>query len=258
MLVEKQAMLLQEEDAADIASIVADVSPAVEEFPPDSPQRIFWEQQKQYSQLKYKRQMRWHPLVIRFALNLKYLSSSAYRAMHRSGVISLPSECTLSDYTHWASPHSGVQLEFVEEFCSLVTKDTSPGQHHCALSMDEMKLKSGLVFDKNAGTLCGFVDLGNVNRDIERAVSGEKEETPTEKMAEQVYVFLVRSVFKPLLSVPVAHYFSSSLKGKAYNNYVSDISELPFLFTYTQERRYFPKHGKLLRHWKCSRSQWYH
>ncbi len=31
----------------------------------------------QCNSLKDKRQMRWHPLVIRFALNLKYMSSSA-------------------------------------------------------------------------------------------------------------------------------------------------------------------------------------
>ena len=41
-------------------------------------------------------------------------------------------------------------------------------------------------------------------------------ESPAENMADQVFVFLARSVFKPSLSVPVAHYFSSSLKGTAY------------------------------------------
>ena len=156
-LIEDQAISLHDGDTADISSIIADVSPVVEkEFPPDSPQRIFWEQQMHYNGLKDKRQMRWHPLVIRFALNLKYLSSSGYRAMRHSGMISLPSECTLSDYTHWASPHSGVQLEFVEQFHSLLAEETSPGQNHCALSMDEMKLKRGLIFNKNTGTLCGF------------------------------------------------------------------------------------------------------
>ncbi len=43
--------------------------------------RIFWEQQRKYQQLKNAKGMRWHPLLIRFALNLMYMSSSAYRAM---------------------------------------------------------------------------------------------------------------------------------------------------------------------------------
>ena len=32
-------------------------------------------------------------------------------AICQSGMISLPSERTLSDYTHWATPHNDVQLE---------------------------------------------------------------------------------------------------------------------------------------------------
>ena len=60
--------------------------------------------------------MRWHPLVIRFALNLRYLSGTAYQAVLQSGMISLPSERTLSDYTHWATPNTGVQQEFIERF----------------------------------------------------------------------------------------------------------------------------------------------
>lgn len=54
-------------------------------FQPHTPQRLFWNQQVAYNALKDKRQMRWHPLVIRFALNL---STSSYRAMRQSGIIS--------------------------------------------------------------------------------------------------------------------------------------------------------------------------
>ena len=146
-LLDDQAVSLQE---VDMSSIVADVSPVVnEKFSEDSPQRVFWEQQLKYNSLKDKRQMRWHPLAIRFALNLKYLSGSAYRALRHGGVIGLPSECTLSDYTHWTSPRSGVQLEFIEEFQRLLAEEKQSGQQHCALSMDEMKLKSGLVYHKH-------------------------------------------------------------------------------------------------------------
>lgn len=102
--------------------------------------------------------------MIRFALNLKYLSTSAYKAVCLSGTINLPSERTLTDYSHWAAPHSGVQLEFIEEFRTLLV-DVPCGQHHCALSMDEMKIKSGLVFNKHNGTLVGFTDLSSANSD---------------------------------------------------------------------------------------------
>ena len=106
-MIEEQSVPLQVEDEADMASIIAKVNPVAEEnFPLNSPQIIFWDQQVKYNELKNKRQMRWHPLVLRFALNLKYMSTSAYKAMQQSGIIHLLSERTLSDYTHWSQPHT--------------------------------------------------------------------------------------------------------------------------------------------------------
>ena len=113
--------------------------------------------------------MRWHPLVLRFALNLKYVSTSAYHAVRESGIIKLPLERTLSDYTHWTSAHSGVQVEFVQVFKEMLNHDlASADQHYCAISMDEMKIKAGLVFSKRNGHLVGFIDIGTANQDIER------------------------------------------------------------------------------------------
>ena len=100
-LIANQAVLLQDRDAADVSQIITEMSPIVKEkFPLVSPQRIFWDQRRRFNSLKDKRQMRWHPLVLRFALKLKYLSDTAYRAIRQSGVVNLPSERTLSDYTH--------------------------------------------------------------------------------------------------------------------------------------------------------------
>ena len=215
-LITNQSVRLQDSDADDVSRIITEMSPVVEDtFPLNSSQRIFWDQQKRFNSLRDKRQMRWHPLVIRFALNLKYLSGTAYRAVRQSGMINLPSERTLSDYTHWAAPHSGIQLEFIERFQSLLQEEVPCGQHQCALSMDEMKLKSGLVFNKHTGALSGFVDLGSSNRDMELAVSGSEDQDKLSagQLAEQVFVFLARAVFKPSLSIPIAHYFSASLKG---------------------------------------------
>ena len=44
-LIEKEGVSLQPNDSNDMSRIIADVTPHVEEsFPPNSPQRIFWEQ----------------------------------------------------------------------------------------------------------------------------------------------------------------------------------------------------------------------
>ena len=81
-----------------------------------------------------------------------------------------------------------------------------------ALSMDEMKIKSGLVFNKNEGRLVGFTDLGRGNSDIEELLSNESE-SAEEQLADSVFVFMIRTIFKPSLSVAVAHYFTRNLKG---------------------------------------------
>ena len=66
----QQSVTLREEDQSYVSAIISEVDGAVKEnFVEDSPQRILWDEQK-YNSLRDKRQMRWHPLVVRFALNL--------------------------------------------------------------------------------------------------------------------------------------------------------------------------------------------
>ena len=69
-------------------------------FPEGSFRRIFWEQQLKASRVRSSRGMRWHPLIIRWALNLYMQSGSAYDNMRSAGFIQLPSLRTLRDYTH--------------------------------------------------------------------------------------------------------------------------------------------------------------
>ena len=121
---------------------------------------------QKYNSLRDKRQMKWHPLVIRFALNLKYMSTSAYQAVHqewRHQVYHL-SELVLIN-THWASVNRGVQIGHLK--CLLKSEVKLPQLYQCALSMDEMKIKSGLVFSKRNGSLVGYITLRSVNRDME-------------------------------------------------------------------------------------------
>ena len=119
---------------------------------------------------------------------------------YTTGVIALSSEHTLADYTHWVTPHMGVQLEFVEELQTLIAKDVPCGVHQCALSMDEMKIKSGLVFNKYTGALSGFIDLGKCSHETEQVLSGpgDSKKEGEQRLADQVFVFMARAVFKHL------------------------------------------------------------
>lgn len=141
-LINKYGVHLEDEDAEDVSQLMKEVDPIVKsDFSPDSAQRIFWDQQLHYNSLKDKRQMKWHPLVLRFALNIKYKSTAAYKALHYSGIVHLPSERTLIDYTHWTEPKTGLSIAFVEQLKKRFTDELPHGQHHCALLLDEIKIK---------------------------------------------------------------------------------------------------------------------
>lgn len=60
--------------------------------------------------MKSKKGICWHPLFIRWCLNLSRVSASAYEVMKESGM-QLPSRRTLNDYTHWVSAQPGFSHE---------------------------------------------------------------------------------------------------------------------------------------------------
>ena len=78
--------------------------------PSDSFRRLFWEEQLKAARANDARQMRWHPMIISWYLNLKLLSSSAYHSLCTAGFIKLPSERTLRDYTNFLLIQSWVSI----------------------------------------------------------------------------------------------------------------------------------------------------
>ena len=75
--------------------------------------------------------------------------------------------------------------------------------------IDEVKVKSGLVFTQSTGQSVGFVDLGKVNEELDRlAVSfNEGEQQSSEPhLAKQMLVLMVRTIFKPSFTFPVSQY----------------------------------------------------
>ena len=161
--------------------------------------------------------MRWHPLVIRFALSLYYSSRVAYRTATSSGFLSLPSERTLRDYTHWCSAHSGVQFEYIEQAKKVMSQEgVSEDERQFTLLFDEMKVKSGLVFRKSTGRLVGFCDLGQANHEIDRLFlspceGSAGEQTP--QLAKNMLAFMIRPIFRPSLAFMIAAFPTVQLTG---------------------------------------------
>ena len=60
--------------------------------------------------VKSKTEIRWHPLFIRWCLNLSRVSPKAYEVLKESG-FQMPTRRTLNDYTHWVSAKPGFNHE---------------------------------------------------------------------------------------------------------------------------------------------------
>uniref|UniRef100_A0A8W8MHY1 Transposable element P transposase-like RNase H domain-containing protein n=1 Tax=Magallana gigas TaxID=29159 RepID=A0A8W8MHY1_MAGGI len=109
---------------------------------------LFWEEQKKAFTTSPKG-MRWHPMMIRFAIYLRCQSPRAYESLRESGVLRLPNQATLRDYTNFIQPKSGFQAEAFQEL-KKVAKDLPSEKKYVCLLHDEMKVKSDLVYDRRS------------------------------------------------------------------------------------------------------------
>jgi len=197
-LITTQGLRLTDDDQNEIEDLLLSTNTeVVKKYSKDDFQRIFWEQQMSYNQHKNKKGMRWHPLIIRFALNLRYLSSAAYKAV--GSFLALPSKRTLQDYTHIIKFQAGTSSEIINRLKKdMDFEHSSPSQRKVGLLTDEMTIKSGLVFNKSTGKLVGFTELSEVNEKL-RSLSSDIQETEAQErqLADHMLVVMVRSIFKP-------------------------------------------------------------
>ena len=105
--------------------------------------------------------------MIRWCLHLRLVSGGGYRLLRESGLIQLPSEQTLRDYTHYVPPQTGFQDGVPEKLASEAELDEiEEWQKFVRLTYDEMKIKEGLVYNNYTDQLVGFVALDSVNDHI--------------------------------------------------------------------------------------------
>ena len=141
--------------------------------------KLFWNEQiKNFDQ----KSRRYHPMIIRFCLAIASKSGSAYDELRDSGVICLPSRRTLRDYRNAIRPQTGFSIQIIEELKKM-TSNLEGHQKFVCLSFDEIKIESGLVFNKYTGQIIGFTDLGDT--DI-----NEKEKS----LATHALLFFIRGI----------------------------------------------------------------
>ena len=163
--------------------------------------KFFWEEQMKVLQ-STSCGRRYHPQIIRLALSLHGKSPSAYRELRESGALVLPSERTLRDYKNYFLPKAGINTENVDALRKKSASFTG-NQRFVVLVMDEMKIQSDLVFDKNSGDLVDFMDLGDPMTKF--ACLDDKDIIATHALA-----FLVRCLCTDVKHI-IAYFFTGNV-----------------------------------------------
>ena len=138
---EKRGFCEDETLHSDLSQIMAHNAQTISDTQPaGSFAQTFWTAQREASR-KDSRQMRWDPVMVRWCLYLRHLSSSAYDTVRESGAIKLPSQRTLRDYTHHTKATAGFSKEVDEQLKVAAKLTTCPEREKCVIIiMDEMHL----------------------------------------------------------------------------------------------------------------------
>ena len=106
--------------------------------------KLFWQEQQKYITLSITSYIRYHPVIIKFCLNLTAKSSSAYKDLRYdnkrgTGVLVLPSLRPLRNYKNYIKPIRGFNPDIVNEL-SKKTATFSEIERYVNILFDKMKI----------------------------------------------------------------------------------------------------------------------
>ena len=165
-----------------------------------SAMKLLFEEQMKQSALKNSKQMRWHPLIIRWCLGIYHSSPSVYEFLKRSSFLKLPHKSTLLDYSIYTNPHAGFNPDVLRKLYEEANvQSLEDHSKNVSILFDEMKIKSELVYNKSSGKLIGFVELDSVTNEIDRLERTCSENSKGRDIATHVLAFMVRGIYSKLL-----------------------------------------------------------
>ena len=205
---------LDKELNSDVVQLMNDSTKEVHSFHKEGTfQRIFWDQQQTANSLKNSKSMHWHPLFIKWCLYLRHLSGKAYELLRNSRCIQLPSQRTLRDYTHYIKSQVGFSSEVDQALVNAANLSDDLNKY-VILVMDEIFIKSDLVYDKHDGSLIGFVNIGDINNQILEFEAIVNTGQPYSSLATTMMVFMVRGLLsKHRLEYPYVQFACGKMSG---------------------------------------------
>ncbi len=171
-VIEERGIAVEEDLHEELVKTMEDTTADMKsKHPPGSFQRLFWEQQERAMQKKDSRSMRWEPAMIRYSysflgyfniilcvyfrwcLYLRHLSGAAYEVLRNTGVIHLPSQRTLRDYTYYTDSVVGFSLGVDKQLMdNAQIKTCADRDKYVIIILDEMHVRENLVYNKHSGT----------------------------------------------------------------------------------------------------------
>ena len=147
------------------------------------------------------RQMRWHPLVIKWCLRAYSKSHSVYEDMRQGGFLRLPTGRTLSDYKNFDIPTSGWHMSNINALKDRFKKLKLPDKAAVGgLFFDELKIKEGLVWNQSTWELIGYVDIDE----------SENIKESKDRLATHILQFFYKSLFHNF-EYPVAFFLTKGI-----------------------------------------------
>ncbi|KAK3921442.1 Transposable element P transposase [Frankliniella fusca] len=154
-------------------------------------QKLVWgEQLKAISRQHNPRSVRWSPMMIKIALHIQMQSPSAYEYLRESGILKLPSQRRLFDFTHFTEAKNGIQddiLNLLEEKINKMVKEEH--EKYFNLLFDEMTIHQSLVISKN-GEVVGFSCFNEIENSVAQLEAHLQGQEMKKEKAKKVLVFM--------------------------------------------------------------------
>ena len=130
------------------------------------------------------------------------------------GFIELPDPTTLRKYSNFAEPTSGFDPDIIDRFLLDVKDDEMEDKDkNCAVLFDEMKIKSGLVFNRHTGKIVGFTSIGDINEELrtfEKTMSSNEGQDMNRDIATYITCVMIRGLFTKY-EFPIAYFPSQGM-----------------------------------------------
>ena len=160
---------VKEQLDADLALIMEQESEKVcSTFVEGSFQHLFWKQQMEARLATKPQQRRWHPLLFKWCLNLR-IPSAAYHNLCTSGMLLLRSERALHNYSNVVKSGDGFKMEVLEQLYNEARMgqiEIPAHRQFVGIAVDEIYVKSDLVYDRHSARVIEFVNLGAVDEQL--------------------------------------------------------------------------------------------